>query len=408
MRATVARMQPLADFLSHIVPPATPALVVRRAALMRNIAAMQQRCDAAGVALRAHGKMHKCSTLARLQIDAGAIGLCCQTVGEAEAFAAAGIADLLVTAPVAPWGAARLAALAEGDARISVVADDAAQIDALAAAARQRGVRLDVVVDIDLGQHRSGARPEAVNALAWRIAGSGSLRFDGIQAYVGHLQHLPDLAARQAANAAVTERLAAVVEGLRADGLPPIRVTGGGTGTFALDLAGGVFSELQAGSYALMDVDYDSCGSPDGEPWPFEPALFIAASVVSAQHKTHATIDAGLKAVAVDGPPPRLVAGAPADARWFAMGDEHGAVAHSATFAQLAAAREPLARAQTIETIDRDPARGWPDDLPGYGGVVWLQPGHCDPTVNLYDGFYVADEDGRLDRWPIDARRTIR
>ncbi|MDO9489249.1 MAG: alanine racemase, partial [Sphingomonadaceae bacterium] len=107
-------MQPLADFFTLVIPPATPALVIRRAALTRNLAAMQQRCDAAGVALRAHGKMHKCSTLARLQVAGGAIGICCQTVGEAEAFAAAGITDLLVTAPPAPWGAARLAALAGG------------------------------------------------------------------------------------------------------------------------------------------------------------------------------------------------------------------------------------------------------------------------------------------------------
>lgn len=399
-------MQPLADFLTLVTPPATPALVIRRAALMHNIAAMQARCTAAGVALRAHGKMHKCSTLGRLQVDAGAVGLCCQTVGEAEAFAAAGIPDLLVTSPVAAWGVERLAALAGGATRISVVADDAAQIDRLAAAARRRDVRIDVVIDVDLGQHRSGARPEAVNELAWRIAGSGSLRFDGLQAYVGHLQHIADRDARRAANEAVTARLAAVVEGLRAAGLPPVRVTGGGTGTFALDLAGGVFSELQAGSYALMDVEYGGCDSPDAGDWPFAPALFIAATVVSAQHKTHATIDAGLKAVAVDGPPARVVAGAPADARWFAMGDEHGAVAQAATFAQLAAARDPLARAAIIDEIDGDASIVWPTELPKGGELVWLQPGHCDPTINLYDAVYVADEDGRLERWPIDARRV--
>ncbi|MDO9488120.1 MAG: hypothetical protein Q7J32_07070, partial [Sphingomonadaceae bacterium] len=201
-------------------------------------------------------------------------------------------------------------------------------------------------------------------------------------------------------------RLAAIVEGLRAAVLPRMRVSGGGTGTYALDLAGGVFSELQAGSYALMDVEYDACGSPDGEAWPFEPALFVAASVVSSRHKTHSTIDAGLKAVAVDGPPARVVGGAPSGARWFAMGDEHGAVAHPSTFARLGAARDPLERARTIETIDSDPAIDWPEDLPGDGGLVWLQPGHCDPTINLYDAFYVADEDGSLERWPIDARRT--
>lgn len=399
-------MQPLADFLQRVVPPITPSLVVRRAALDANLTAMQARCGAAGVALRAHGKMHKCSTLGRLQVERGAVGLCCQTVGEAEAYAAAGIADLLVTAPIAPWGAPRLAALAAQGTRIAVVADDAAQIDRLATVATAQQATVHVVVDIDLGLHRAGAAPADVLPLARRIAEAPSLRFDGVQAYLGHLQHVADRAARRAANDAATARLAAIGEALRAAGLPPARVTGGGTGTFAYDLAGGVFTELQAGSYALMDVEYGDCGAPDGEPWPFAPALFIAASVVSARHKTHVTTDAGLKAVAVDGPPARVAAGAPDGARWFSMGDEHGAVAHPATLDRLAAARDPLARDAAIAAVDADPAVAWPADLPASGDIVWLEPGHCDPTINLYDAFYVAHEDGRFDRWPIDARRV--
>jgi 3-hydroxy-D-aspartate aldolase len=357
-------MDSLLDFLAHVAPPATPALVIRRGALLRNLETMQTRCDAAGVALRAHGKMHKCSTLGRLQVERGAVGLCCQTVGEAEAFAAAGLGDLLVTAPIAPWAASRLAALAASGVRLSVVIDDAAQIDWLTLAAVGAGTTIGVVVDIDLGLHRAGAAPGDVVELAQRIAARPSLRFDGVQAYLGHLQHLPDLTARRTANAAATARLAAIADALRAAGLSPVQVTGGGTGTFAYDLAGGVFTELQAGSYALMDAEYDACGAPDGAPWPFEPALFIAASVVSARHKAHVTTDAGLKAVAVDGPPARVVGGAPAGARWFAMGDEHGAVAHPSTLDRLAGARDPLARDAAIAAVDADPALPWPDDLP--------------------------------------------
>jgi D-serine deaminase-like pyridoxal phosphate-dependent protein len=399
-------MLALADFLARVSPPATPALVIRRVALLRNLDAMQARCDAAGVALRAHGKMHKCSTLARLQVERGAVGLCCQTIGEAEAFAAAGLDDLLVTAPVAPWAAPRLAALAAAGRRVSVVADDAGQVAALEAAARAADTRLDVVIDVDLGQHRSGTTPEAAIRLAWRVAGSGALRFDGIQAYLGHLQHIADAAARRNANDAATARLRRLVDDLRGGGLPPARVTGGGTGTFAFDLAGGVFDELQAGSYALMDVEYGACAAPDGAPWPFEPALFIAATVVSARHKAHVTVDAGLKAVAVDGPPARVVAGAAPGARWFAMGDEHGGIAHPDFLAKLADARDPLARDAAVSAIDDDDALGWPGDAPRWGDRVWLQPGHCDPTINLYDAFLVADEDGGLERWPIDARRV--
>jgi D-serine deaminase-like pyridoxal phosphate-dependent protein len=399
-------MQKLADFLDRVVPPETPALVVRRAALEANLAAMQSRCDAAGVALRAHGKMHKCSALGRLQVARGAVGLCCQTVGEAEAFATAGIADLLVTAPPPPLFASRLAALAARGVTISTVADDPVLIDALAASAAQAGTRLRVAVDVDLGLHRTGCAPDDAVALAQRIAAEPSLMFDGVQGYLGHLQHLADLPARAAANARASGRLAGLVADLRSAGLPPLRVTGGGTGTFALDLAGGVFTELQAGSYAFMDVDYDAAGSPDGESWPFQPALMLAASVVSARQKSHVTVDAGLKALAVDGPPAKVIAGAAPGSRWTPMGDEHGAILHPATLARLAAAEPgPLGRDAAMAAIDADASVPWPADAPGVGAVVWLQPGHCDPTVNLHGTLWVADEDGRLERWEVDARR---
>jgi D-serine deaminase-like pyridoxal phosphate-dependent protein len=399
-------MSDLAALLSRIRPPMTPALVVRRRALEANLRAMQADCDAAGMALRAHGKMHKCSRIARMQVAAGAVGLCCQTVGEAQAFAQAGIADLLVTAPVAPWAAPTLAALAR-EARVGVVVDDIGQVERLEAAAHAAGTRLNLVVDIDLGLHRTGCAVADVLPLTRRIAASDAVAFDGVQAYLGHLQHLPDIDARAAANTAATAELAQIVADLVAAGLKPPRVTGGGTGTFAFDLAGGVFTELQAGSYALMDVDYGDCGSPDGGAWPFEPALFVAASVVSARHKSHVVSDAGLKALSVDGPPARVVAGAAPGSFWHAMGDEHGAVVHPAMAQRLiAAGGDVLARDAAIRALDADPAVQWPDGAPACGDIVWLQPGHCDPTVNLHDALWVADEDGRLERWPIDARRV--
>jgi D-serine deaminase-like pyridoxal phosphate-dependent protein len=364
----------------------TPLLVIRRAALAANLAVMQAACNAAGVRLRAHGKMHKSTRLGLAQIEAGAIGLCCQTVGEAEAFAAAGITELLVTAPVPPWGWPRLAALA-ACAKIAAVVDSAAQIG------RAAGSGVALFVDIDLGQHRAGVPPEAAPALARLITTTPGVRFGGVQAYAGHLQHLPD---RAAANAAATARLATVVAALAAEGLAPPQVTGGGTGTHALDLAAGVFTEIQAGSYALMDVDYALAGSPAGD-WPFQPALFVASSIVSTRHAALATCDAGLKALYTDGPPPRVIAGAAPGSKWRSMGDEHGAIIHPAFLDRLRA--DPAA----IDRIDAD--NETPADAPREGSIVWLQPGHVDPTVALHDAFWVADEDGRLERWPIDARR---
>ncbi len=363
-------MQSLDHFLATVRPPMTPVLIVRRSAMEANIAVMQAACDAAGVRLRAHGKMHKTARLGRAQIQAGAVGLCCQTVGEAEAYAAAGIADLLVTSPPPPWGWPRLAAIAR-EARVASVVDSAAQIDLAQLAASAAGVTLGIVIDVDPGLHRTGVAPHDAVALARHVTTATRLRYDGIQAYSGQLQHVADLAARTTANASATAMVKALVAELVAAGLAPPVVTGGGTGTYALDLAAGGFTELQCGSYALMDVEYTDCGAPAGD-WAFAPALFIATSVVSARHPTHVTCDAGLKAVSVDGPAARVVSSP--GTTWRPMGDEHGAIIGK--------------------------------DLPGEGELVFLQPGHCDPTINLYDALFVADEDGRLERWPIDARRV--
>jgi 3-hydroxy-D-aspartate aldolase len=363
-------MQALADFLAKVRPPITPVLVVRRAVMQANLAAMQAACDARHVRLRAHGKMHKCSMLGRLQIESGAVGLCCQTVGEAETYVHGGITDVLVTAPVPPWGWLRLAALARV-ARVGAVMDSAAQAAEAATAALAAGVVLDAYVDIDPGMGRAGVAPAAAAALAATISGLKGLRYAGIQAYCGHHQHLAP-AERTAAHAEWTGRLAALVRDLTAAGLAPGQVTGGGTGTAALDLAAGVYTELQAGSYALMDIEYGDLGD-----LPFAPALFLAASVVSANHasppnSSHVTCDAGHKALHPNGPVSRVVV--PAGSRYHPAGDEHGAII--------------------------------PPNGAGEGDLVWLQPGHVDPTVALHDAFFVADEDGRLERWPIDARRA--
>ncbi|HEX6866433.1 MAG TPA: alanine racemase, partial [Caulobacteraceae bacterium] len=374
-----------------------------------NLKTMQGLCDAAGVRLRAHGKTHKCSTLGRLQIEGGAIGLCAQTVGEAEAFVAGGIADVLVTAPVPPWGAARLAALAKTGAKVGAVADTEEQIARLGQAARSAGAVLDLVVDLDLGTHRAGAYPDQAVKLARAAADTEGLNFAGVQAYLGHLQHVAAADARRDADEEGIRALAATVEELRAANLAPGVVTGGGTGTHAFDLASGVFSELQAGSYAVMDVEYADCAAPAGDAWPFEAAMFVASSVVSAHHKTHVTCDAGFKALAVDGPPARVVAGAAEGSLWRPMGDEHGAIVHPMFAPAMRAgggSDDPTATAKLIEAADRNDDFPWAPDAPKAGDIVWLQPGHCDPTINLYDALHLVAEDGSFERWAVDARRV--
>lgn len=380
-------MGSLSDFLARVRPPRTPALVVRRSALAANLATMQRACDAVGVKLRPHGKMAKSSRLAHEQLALGAVGLCCQTVGEAEAYARAGVRDLLVSAPVPPWGWPLLAGLAAEGIAVSAVVDSEGQI---AAAADGGASAVALLADIDGGQHRTGARFADVPALVEAILSAG-FRWAGLQCYLGHLQ--ADRG-REPAHREAMAHLRLLIAELSAKGRHPQVVTGGGTGTASLDLASGVFTELQAGSYALMDIQYGDAGAA------FEPALFCAATIVSSRRKSHVTVDAGLKALAADGPAPRPVLGVPEGCRFRFMGDEHGALIHRDALAAFA--EQGLLAVDMIEANAEFPRPGWPPD----GSLVWLRPGHVDPTANLHDCLWVADEDGSLERWPIDARRV--
>jgi D-serine deaminase-like pyridoxal phosphate-dependent protein len=392
------------DF-SQLRVPTTPVLVIIRQVLERNLDLMQARCSTAGVGLRAHGKMHKCSTLAKLQIAKGADGICAQTIGEAEAFAASGITNLLLTSPVSLKDTARVAALASRT-RIAAVVDDSLLVTSLGSAARAAGSDLDLLVDIDLGQHRTGIDPAAAVGLAKAIAGTRGTRFVGIQGYLGHLQHIHSAHDRIAANEVAITKLATVVDSLRAAGLAPRIVTGGGTGTHTSDLAAGVFTEIQAGSYALMDTEYGACEAPADLDWPFAPALFLASSVISARHRTHVTCDAGVKALSTDGPAARVIAGAPQGSAWHGMGDEHGAIIHpTALDVFKTTTAGPLALQAKIDSADTKASPA--PDAPKLGDTIWLQPGHCDPTINLHEAFLVAETDGSWSRWAIDARRMI-
>ncbi|HEX9645919.1 MAG TPA: DSD1 family PLP-dependent enzyme [Alphaproteobacteria bacterium] len=357
----------------------TPALVLDLDVMERNIARMAAHCRATGQALRPHGKSHKSAAIARAQAAAGAIGICCATLREAEAMVGAGLAGVLITSP--PTGAAKLARLmvlhAAAD-EATVVTDTPEHVDALAAAVSAAGTGrpLKVVVDFDVGSHRTGAASEAdVVALARRIDAAPALAFAGVQAYYGHLQHIEDYGRRAGEVRAQAARLKSAVAALGEAGLAPAIVTGGGTGTHDLDHREGVFTELQAGSYLFTDVQYNQVALRAGEPRPFEPSLFVHATVVNNVHRAHAIIDAGLKSFATDGPPPEFSAGTPVGASYRFFGDEHGAVVYGEANARLEV--------------------GAP--------VACLVP-HCDPTVNLYDAYHCVRGDTLVDIWPVDAR----
>lgn len=355
---------------------ATPALIVDLDRCEANIAAMAAFARTAGVALRPHAKSHKCAAIARRQIAAGALGQSCATLGEAEAFAAAGIGGLLVTSPlVTAEKIARLAALVGSGADVMAVTDDAGHVAALAAA-MPAGWRLKLLVDLNVGQNRTGVTTaEAALVLARAIAAAPALEFAGLQAYWGHLQHRADFAAREAAVREGAAHVAAIRDRLVREGFAVPIVSGGGTGTAMLDAATGVFTELQPGSYIFLDADYATVLAGDARRVTLAPSLFVACAVVSANVPGRATIDAGLKALAHDGPRTDVVRGAPPGTTYAFAGDEHG-------YLML----PPGAAA------------------PALGTRVELLSSHCDPTVNLYDALHCMRGETLVDIWTVDAR----
>jgi 3-hydroxy-D-aspartate aldolase len=359
----------------------TPALVLDLEMLDRNIAAMAAFARQHDIKLRPHSKTHKSLHVARRQMAAGAVGICCAKLGEAEALGGGGIENLLVTSPVVtPQAIARLIALNEAIAELIVVVDHPENVEALSTAASRGGKPLTVLVDIDTGMHRTGvASPAGVVALAQVVSNSSSLKYAGVQFYCGTLQHIACYADRKAATEERTEYLKHILTQLKNASLSPPIVTGAGTGTHHIDASLGVLTELQVGSYVFMDRQYHVCDLHGLERPVFEQALQIDARVVSANTPGMATIDAGLKSMATEAGPPWVLKGAPEGSTTHFMGDEHSMIV----------APEG-------------------DDAPNYGALVTLAPPHCDPTVNLYESFHVVKGDTLVDIWPITARGRSR
>ncbi|HZZ88420.1 MAG TPA: DSD1 family PLP-dependent enzyme [Caulobacteraceae bacterium] len=355
----------------------TPALVLDVEALDRNIAAMAAFAAAHGLKLRPHAKTHKSVDIARRQIAAGALGVCCAKLGEAEALAEGGIEGLLITSPVVGEPATqRLVGLAARSPTLMQASDHPDAVAAIGAAAKAAGVQITLLVDLDPGLHRTGV-PDAAAAvaLASQIAGNAVLRFGGLQYYCGAEQHIEAYADRREAIAGKNARLSETIEALTAAGLAPPIITGGGTGTHAIDAEFGLFTELQVGSYVFMDRQYADCALGEADAAPFETSLMIDARVISASHPTIVTVDAGLKAFATEAGPPPILAGAPDGSAYRFMGDEHGAII---------------------------PPRGVAP--PRLGERITLAAPHCDPTVNLYEAYHVVRGDTLEAIWPVSAR----
>lgn len=353
----------------------TPCLVIDLNAFERNVEVMRAYCASAGVQHRLHGKMHKSVDVAKFQIAHGdACGVCCQKVSEAEVFARAGITDILVSNQVRdPVKIDRLARLPELGARIICCVDDIDNVAELSAAAVKHGTEIEVLVEIECGAERCGVAPgQPVVDIAKATEAAAGLRFSGIQAYQGAMQHIQDFSERKAKIDIVLGMVRESMDLLKQAGLECAIVSGGGTGSYYFEGGSGIYTELQCGSYAFMDADYQSVHNADGQPLSeFTNALFVLTSVMSIARADKAVCDAGLKAHAVDSGLPYVYGRT--DVEYIGCSDEHGVISDPHGFLRI---NEKLK----------------------------LVPGHCDPTCNLHD-WYVGVRNGSVEcLWPVSAR----
>ena len=351
----------------------TPALLIDATLLERNLAAMQACMGAGNAAYRPHTKSHKSPLIAQMQLARGACGVCCSKLGEAEVMAAGGVDDIHITTPVVGHAKARRLAQLASKGRVSVVIDNADNAAVLSAAAIALGTLIDVLIEMDVGQGRCGvAGPEQALAIAEAVSHAKGLRLKGMQGYQGKLQSMVAFNARRDAVRIALDKLLQGAQALRDHGFAVDVLTGGGTGSLAIDLEFGGLTELQPGSYVFMDSTYRRIGwDSKAAPAPFANSLSVLAGVVSRPLADRAVLDVGWKAASSDsGPPVLKTDGSPVE---FA-GDEHSLVKGSAASA--------LAVGTKIELI----------------------PSHCDTTVNLYDRYHVIRNGAVEAVWPVAAR----
>jgi D-serine deaminase-like pyridoxal phosphate-dependent protein len=364
---------PLAD-----VP--TPALLLDEAALMRNIARMADFLRAHGKGFRPHAKTHKCPQVAARQLAAGAVGVCAAKVSEAIVLARAGIEPILITSPVTTRQKADLVTgLVAGGAKVQLVVDSMLGVNVLDVSARERGVTIEVLIDLDPRLGRTGVREldDAVRLADWiasnRRAG-GALELVGVQHYAGQVMHIAGHDARRDKSLVCWKSAVAICNALRAAGHPLRIITGCGTGTYDIDCDVPEITDLQVGSYVFMDQQYIDVGGRSGPRLEdFEVSLTVATTAISQPVSGMITVDCGFKGFASESIAPTAI-DLPG-ARYRFAGDEHGMLILGE------GAQEPL-----------------------LGKRINFVTPHCDPTVNLYD-YYWVHRDGLVHAlWPVSAR----
>ncbi|ETL82120.1 hypothetical protein L917_17654 [Phytophthora nicotianae] len=390
----VSRRTPgrVGDYVSSLE---TPCLLVDLDALETNLKRLPESLTASpNLAIRPHAKAHKSSAIGQLQLQLShAVGLCCQKVCEAEAMLNGGVRDILLSNEI--YGLERyerMAALANGGATITLIFDNIEAVQQAAQAAETQGIHFRALVEVNVGQDRCGVDTveEAVE-LAKKIESyAPRLEMVGIQAYHGAAQHIRSYDEKKKVIASVAEKAKSVRDALVQEGLTCDVVTGGGTGTYLLEAASGVFTEVQPGSYLFNDADYARNLGEDGEfvkDW--EQSLYVLTTVMSKNASAavpRVVVDAGTKAVSLDSGSPlvhSIINGEKLSTplEYYGGGDEHGIL-------------KPLQNIAAAKRVE----------LPALGSKLLLIPGHCDPTTNMYDHLVGYRGDRVEHVWEIEAR----
>lgn len=356
----------------------TPCLIIDKDILEKNLKKMQSLADKRGKKLRPHAKTHKCTTLAKKQIEYGAIGICAAKISEAEMLAKAGVKEILLTGPFASTEKIKkILEILSICPSLMITLDNRDTIDALNNSLKQKNLSIDVLLDIDAGLQRTGVKPSDALLLGEYIPSKKNLKLCGIQAYAGHLQHITSYNKRKDASFKSLEEIIPIFNELKSKVESFKIFSASGTGTFEIDSNIREVTEHQVGSYLFMDEEYLEVESSEnsGRFTSFEPALRLLTTVVSVNQNGFVTVDAGLKSMYKDGAVPKIITPEFADMEYDWFGDEYGKIIYHEN-----------------------------SNAPALGTVLELVTSHCDPTVNLFDKYYVTEGRKVVDEWKIDMR----
>lgn len=357
----------------------TPCLIIDKSTLEFNLNEMRQHSHKTKVNIRPHVKTHKCSKLAKLQVEYGAIGISAAKVSEAEVLINAGINNILITSPVVTENKInRLISCIKKAPETIVVVDNEKNLHDLNEAGQSIQSKINVLIDLDSGIGRTGIKPENAFSFALKIGQCKWINLMGIQCYAGNLQHIISYDERKNRSLQIMEMASNVVKQFKKSGIPCDILTGTGTGTYDIDVEVSEVTEIQPGSYTVMDVEYGIIGSKTDNAsfTTFKPAMTLLTTVISSNRKDHVTVDSGTKSIYFDiQNKPKIISHKGLHYDWGGFGDEHGKI-----------------------TADDNCV------LPQNGEVLELIVPHCDPTINLYDKFYILNNGVIEDIWEIDLR----